>query len=149
MPSKIVNLRDGGFFAPMESLLQSRDVLKVDVVKNFLNWLVDLLGVANSNGALENANTLRILANNGVNVLGLPKAILLEPELELMIQHGDERHWLLTAPPAERKEVQNVLGLENLARALWVGCKEAIQGRCGTLVKLGTISNLIKKHFYG
>ena len=111
MPSKIVNLRDGGFFAPMESLLQSRDVLKVDVVKNFLNWLVDLLGVANSNGALENANTLRILANNGVNVLRLPKAVLLKPELQFMVQHGNEGDWLLTTPPAKGEEVQNVLSL--------------------------------------
>ena len=146
MPSEVVNLRDGGFFAPMESLLQGCDVLKVNVVKNLLHWLVDLLGVANSNGALENANTLRILSNNGINVLGLPKAVLLKPELEFVIQHGDERHWLLTTPPAERKEVQNVLGLKNLARTLWVGSKEAIQGSCGTLVKLGTISNL-RKHY--
>ena len=111
MPSEVVDLWDGGFFTPVESLLQGRDVLEVNVVEDLLDWLVDFLGVTNCHRALEDANTLRILANNGVNVLRLPKAVLLKPELQFMVQHGNEGDWLLTTPPAKGEEVQNVLSL--------------------------------------
>ena len=62
------------------AIVQASDELldeeRGDVAQEVLDRLVLDLGVLDSDGALENANTLRVLVEDGIDVLGGPKRVL-------------------------------------------------------------------------
>jgi hypothetical protein len=74
------------------------------MLDNGLDGLVlDFRGLS-GNGALQNADTLWILLGNALDILRLPKGILLEPDLETCVEDGDERNRFLTTALRDREE---------------------------------------------
>jgi hypothetical protein len=61
--------------------------------------------VADGDRTLEDGDTLRVLVEDGVDILGGPERILLEPELELLVEDADVRHRLLTGSAVDHEEV--------------------------------------------
>jgi hypothetical protein len=45
----------------------------VNVAQKIFDWLVLNFGVLDGNGALKDTNTLRILIEDGLDILGLPE----------------------------------------------------------------------------
>ncbi|KAK5635855.1 hypothetical protein RRF57_011567 [Xylaria bambusicola] len=64
--------------------------------------------------ALQDADAFRVLADNRIQVFGLPKRVFLEPVLEVIIQSNDKVDGLATALLARLNEVTNILGVDKL-----------------------------------
>ena len=122
----------------IDILEQVLDMTLVYTVKNLLDRLVNLGGVLDGHGTLEDTGSANILANNGCEILRLPERILLEEELEAGIESRDEWHRLLTAALAELDEVLNILGVDELLVGFRVGGKELVHN-CERLVHLGVV----------
>jgi len=58
-----------------------------------------------SDRALENADTLRVLIEDGLDVFSGPKGILFEPNLKVRIKDGNERSGLLARTLRNGQEV--------------------------------------------
>ena len=70
---------DGGdlrLVAIVEARNELLDEERGDVAQKILDRLVLDLRVLDSDGSLENANTLRVLVEDGIDVLGGPKGVL-------------------------------------------------------------------------
>jgi len=58
----------------------------VDSDENILDRVIDNCGVFGSHRSLKNAGSHDILANNSLEIFGLPKRILLKPEFEVLVE---------------------------------------------------------------
>jgi hypothetical protein len=55
---------------------QLLDKSRLDTTQHLLNGTVGNLGVPGGNGSLENADTLRVLVENGVDILDIRERVL-------------------------------------------------------------------------
>jgi len=90
-----------------------------------------------SHGTLQDADALRVLVENRIEVLSLPQRILLEPRLEVLVEDWDERHRLLTRSLAQREEERDILRSKQDRRRIGVFRKEAVKESSRLLVQHG------------
>ena len=70
--AEVLDRRDLGLVTAVQTVNELVDEHGGDVPEQILNRLVLDLRVVDSDGALQNADTLRVLVEDGVDVLGLP-----------------------------------------------------------------------------
>lgn len=71
--ANVVGNWDARFVATVDVLNEALNQTRLDATEDLAGRLVDPRGVGDSDGALENRNALRVLVENGIDVLRLPK----------------------------------------------------------------------------
>src|SRR2546423_6120346 len=95
--SEIFHKRDSGLLSSINVLDEAIDVVVVNAVQNVFDWLIHLSGVSHSHRALQDTHSSNILINDSFQVFGLPKGVLLEPELKVIVQSWHEGDGLLSS----------------------------------------------------
>ncbi|ROW05694.1 hypothetical protein VMCG_05231 [Cytospora schulzeri] len=136
LASEVLDCRDLGRVTLVDVLGQVLNVAIVDAVENVLDRLVSDSRVPDCRWSLKDTRSANVLVDDSIEILGLPKRVLLEEELEVLVQGRHEGDGLLPAPLAQHQEVLDILGVDDLLVGLRVVGQNLLHGRVG-LVKVG------------
>ncbi|KAH3662367.1 hypothetical protein OGAPHI_005619 [Ogataea philodendri] len=127
LASEVLDNWDLGGISTIDVLQKSLNVSFMDIVKNLLDWFIDLVGELSSNRTVQDTCSLDVLVNNSFEVFGLPQRILLEEDFESLIENWNERNWLLAWVGAHSKEIVAILSIDQLNLSFWVSVENGLQ----------------------
>lgn len=131
-----VNFGDLALVIVVELLQDLLDQESFDVAEHVLDGFVNNSSVLDGHGTLEDTDPLGVLVEDGLNVLGGPERVLLEPNLKVVVEDRDERNGLLAGSLTDGKEEGLVLGSDKLSLGSRVSVEERLDSRQG-LVEVG------------
>ncbi|TKW54870.1 hypothetical protein CTA1_24 [Colletotrichum tanaceti] len=120
LTTKVLNSGDGLLVTLVEIPGQVLNVGEVNAIEDVLDRLVNDLRELDSGRSLQNTGTSDILTDDGTEVLGLPKRILLEVEVKVLIESGDKGDGLLNGTQTQHQEVLDILGVDELRLSVGV-----------------------------
>ncbi|GFZ49402.1 hypothetical protein JCM24511_07522 [Saitozyma sp. JCM 24511] len=129
----VVDSRDLRLVAVVVALEDLARKQAFDVTKEVLDGLIGNSRVLDGDGTLEDTYTLRVLVKDGIDVLGGPERVLLEPDLERVVKDRDEWHGLLAGALADGEEERLVLGSDELGLGAGVRLEERVDGGEGVV----------------